>query len=231
MGSKYSVKKIEAFALRQSGASYRQIQEKLGITSRGTLSYWFKELILTPEAQKLLEKNSEKAARVGFMTFNKNRSERIKAEDISAHDEGRGFVGSLSKRELVLIGAALYWGEGTKSGGVKNTPRLVFTNSDPKMIRVFMRFAREGLHISAEKISGELHLYEGIDSEVAKQYWSNITEIPVEKFWSTYLVSGASQQKRPINRLPYGTVAIRIPGRLYLAKIKGMMDGMYEDCG
>ncbi len=223
-------KKSEAFSLRLAGASYREIQNKLGISSRGTLSYWFKELILTPEAQQRLEKHSAKAARVGFTQFNKNRSARIKAEDLEAYQSGKEIVGVLSHRELMLIGAALYWGEGTKSGGVNNTPRLVFTNSDPNMIVVFMHFVRNGLNIPEDKISGELHLYENINPNTAKIYWSEITGIPTNRFWFTNLVSRASQGRRPTNRLPYGTLAIRIPGRLYFARIRGMMDGLYESC-
>ncbi len=223
-------KKRRAFELREAGHSYRQIQEELGISSRGTLSYWFKDLMLSPKARKLLEKNSEKASRVGFTAFNNQRTERIRSEDLAAYDSGADYIGKLSSRELMLIGAALYWGEGTKSGGARNTPRLVFTNSDPKMVKVFMCFVLSGLHVPENKISGELHLYEGIDSSVAKRYWSEITGIPTERFWHTYSVSSASQSKRPKNRLPHGTLAIRIPGRLYFSKIKGMMDGLYSAC-
>lgn len=223
-------KKEEAFKLRLSGHSYRQIQSALGIASRGTLSYWFKDLVLTPEAEKRLAKYTAKATLVGFTGFNKGRTRRIFEEDMVAYTIGKEFVGTLSERELILVGAALYWGEGTKSGGVKNTPRLVFTNSDPKMIKVFMHFALHGLRIPKDKISGELHLYEGIDSDVAKKYWSKVTGISTERFWFTYLLSRASQQKRPSTRLPYGTLAIRIPGRLYFSRIKGMMEGLYDAC-
>jgi hypothetical protein len=73
-------------------------------------------------------------------------------------------------------------------------------------------------------------LYEVIDSYAAKRFWSIITVIPTCLFWFRYILSGASQQKRPANRLPHGTLAIRIPGRLYLSKIKGMMSGLYENC-
>lgn len=222
--------KQDAFALREVGASYREIQAKLGISSRGTLSYWFKDLVLTKGAQKRLEKNAAKATRVGFTSFNANRKLRIATADDEAYASGKVFVGTLSKRELLLLGAALYWGEGTKSGGVGRTPRLVFTNSDPKMIETFMHFALHGLGVPLDRISGELHLYQSIDADTAKKYWSHITSIPVERFWSTYLQSRASAGKRPTNRLPYGTLAIRIPGRLYMARIRGMMDGLHQSC-
>lgn len=219
-------KKEEAFALRLSGCSYREIQEQLGIASRGTLSYWFRELVLSPQAQKRLERNTEKASRVGFTKFNADRTQKIKDADALVFKAGLDSIGELTSRDLLLVGATLYWGEGTKSGGVKNTPRVVFTNSNPDMIRVFLKFARHSLSVPLERISGELHLYEGIHPDEAKKYWSLITDIPVERFWYTTQVSGASQHKRPASRLPYGTMAVRIPGRLYFSKIMGLIEGI-----
>jgi hypothetical protein len=96
------------------------------------------------------------------------------------------------------------------------------------MIKLFLRFLREILLIPEEKISGELHLYENIDHAAAKNFWSDISQIPVNRFWSTNLVSKSSQGKRPINRLPYGTIAIRVSGRKLFHQVMGMIDGLTE---
>ena len=41
-------------------------------------------------------------------------------------------IGQLTKRELLLVGASLYWAEGNKKQRV-----AVFANSDPDMIKIF----------------------------------------------------------------------------------------------
>ncbi|MBP6869238.1 MAG: hypothetical protein KBC16_04005 [Candidatus Pacebacteria bacterium] len=220
--------KRKAIELRLHGKSYSEIQRSLGVASKGTLSTWFRGLVLPPATLKLLETNIELATKRGLLAFNADRSARIKQENNEARDEGISLVDTLSKRELMLVGAALYWGEGTKSAGKNQTPRIVFTNSDPEMIKVFLRFVREALAIPDEKISGELHLYEDIDHDLAKEYWSEVTSIPVNRFWSTNLVSRASKGIRPTNRLPYGTLAIRIPGRTHFYKIQGLIKGLCE---
>jgi len=66
-----------------------------------------------------------------------NVLERRKAAEI-AHllDEGRARIGILSERDLLIAGAALYAGEGTKADGI-----VAFANSDPAMVAFFLRLA------------------------------------------------------------------------------------------
>ncbi len=218
--------KNRALALRLEGKSYSFIQRELGIASKGTLSEWFRNLELPPRSKNLLKENMELATKRGLLHFNTQRKKRILNENSEAFDEGIRDVGQMNERELMLVGAALYWGEGTKRGGKGKSNRVIFTNSEPKMVKLYMRFLREIFGIADEKFAAELHLYESIDHLVAKQYWSEITGIPVARFWSTNLVSRASQNKRPFNRLPYGTIGIRVSSRTLFNKIMGMIEGL-----
>lgn len=221
--------KEKAIALRLSGKSYTEIQRELGLASKGTLSVWFRELVLPPASRKLLQKNIARATERGLLAFNLERRQRIQMENAQAEVQAAAAVDKLSKRELMLVGATLYWGEGTKYVGKNQTPRLVFTNSDPGMLRLYMRFLREILEVPEEKLSGELHLYEHIDHADAKKYWSSITGIAPERFWSTNAVSRASRSKRPRNRLRYGTAAVRVPSRILYHRVKGMMQRLADE--
>lgn len=221
--------KDQVIKLRQQGNSYAQIMSALGLKSKGTVSYWLKDTILTKEAKKLLEKNSELAYRRGLYKANKNRQEKTNMENAESFSFGKDKIKPLDGYNLAILGATLYWGEGTKAEPKNTSYRMTaFTNSDPKMVYVFMKFLREILLVPENKICSGIHIYPSIDKNKAKIFWSKITKISKDKFYIVEQVSKASKGKRPINSLPFGTVVIKVYGRKYFYTIKGMIDGIVK---
>ena len=49
-------------------------------------------------------------------------------------------IGNLAERELIIAGAIAYWCEGRKNKPGRRADRVVFINSDPALIRFFLRF-------------------------------------------------------------------------------------------
>ncbi len=90
----------------------------------------------------------------------------------------------LSKKdELLKIAAVmLYWGEGTKSGG-----GVVLSNSNTKMIKLFLKFLREICGVDEGRLGVTLHLYEDHIAEVLIQEWSRIIGLPVTQFHKPFL--------------------------------------------
>lgn len=216
--------KLQAFKLRLEGNSYNEICRCLGIRSKGTLSSWFKELVLTPEAEERLKGNLELATRRKLLAFNEERSRRIRNENEAARESGAADVGSLSKRELLLVGAALYWGEGTKSEGSSSYNSLSFANSDPRMIQLFLRFLREVLEVPDEKIRCAIHMYDPSQETLTKEVWAACTRLPLTHFTVSYQVSGAGKGVR--KTLPYGTLSVRVHNRHLFYRVKGMIQGL-----
>lgn len=219
--------KEKAFALRKNGASYNKIRETLGIKSKGTLSYWFKDMKLSKKSEKLLAKNKQLARERGLFTANRERSSRIKNENNQAYADGLSSIPNLSKADILLIGTALYWAEGSKSEKTANLS-LNFSNSDPLMIAVYMRFVREILKIPEERIRAGIHIYPSIAPHDARKFWSTATKLPEERFYIITQISRASQGKRPYNILPYGTAVIKVNSRVQFHKVKGMMHGIIQ---
>ena len=216
--------KKEAITLRKGGESYSSIKKALNIKSKGTLSQWFKNLKLSEQSIKLLEKNNKLAHKRGLFIANNKRKIKIENENREAYIEGQSQIKSISKKELTLIGAALYWGEGTKSE--RGSVSICFSNSDPVMISVFMRFIREILKIPEDKIRAGIHIYPSISTDKAKKFWAQITKLPENRFYIIRQISRASQNKRPFNILPYGTAVIKINNRQQFYKVKGMIKGI-----
>lgn len=222
--------KQRAIQLRLEGKSYSEICEQLQLKSKGTLSTWFRDLKLPLKSRALLAKNTARATERGLLSFNKERSRLIREENEYAYKLGASNIGRLNERELSLLGAALYWGEGTKYERKGGSIALVFTNSDPEMIQVFMHFLRRILEIPEERIRAGIHMYSHSETEILKTriFWSKVTGLPRDRFYISQLISGASSLKRNTKKLPYGTLGIRINDRKVFFRVKGMMRGLID---
>lgn len=219
-----SSKKEKAMALRRKGYSYGQIMKKLNVTSKGTISYWFRDIKLSSDSKRRLEKNKKLSIERGLDNFNKKRSTRIKKENKSCFDSGLSEVSIQNTRELLILGAALYWGEGTKYED--SCPSLIFTNSDPDMVRSYMVFLRQGLKIEEEKIKAGIHLHPYVDEIESRVFWSDVTGLKKDLFYIVSAISSASASKRRRRKLPYGMVVIKVNNRKVFFRVKGMIEGL-----
>jgi hypothetical protein len=221
--------KNSAIELRRAGKSYSEILKELNLSSKGTLSAWFKNIDLSSKSRRLLKENTELAVKRGLHKFNLERTQKIVEENEVARIEGATMIGKISARELLILGAALYWGEGTKSERTSGNRNLAFANSDPDMIATFLRFIRDIFKVREEKIRAGIHIYPNISMETARGYWSAVTKLPADRFYIVTQVSRASQNKRPYNSLPYGTAVIRVCDRKLFFRVKGMIQGLIEN--
>lgn len=219
-------KKNKAIELRLTGLSYGQILKRLGLSSKGTLSLWFKNLDLSKDAKDKLKNNYLIAQKRGFLLFNKKRKNDIKIENQKFFKLGRSSLRFDTKKDLLLVGASLYWGEGTKYEG--NYPSLIFTNSDPSMIRLYMKFLREGLCVDEKLIKAGIHLHQNVGEREARSFWSQVTNLPTNLFYIIKVNNISSKNKRYKNKLPYGMVVIKVNKRKYFYIVKGMVDFLKE---
>lgn len=218
-----------AFDLRMSGRTYGEIRNIFGIP-KSTLSTWFSKLKLDSKVKKVLE-SKRKSGYLKLVEFNKVRTLNIGIENENARKDYELKIGKLNKRELMILGAALYWGEGYKNFDhtKKRYPYISFSNSDPLMVKVFIKFLEDVLGIPREKLNASAMIYPNMDSTVCIKYWQEITAIPKEKFKVYKALSRASSMKRPSNLLPYGTLQIRINNRLNFFKVMGLIDGVTKN--
>jgi len=213
----------KALKLRFAGKSYGEINQALGVP-KSTLSSWFKNLQLPPSIQKILIEKG-RVTRKHLMKFNQRRTRAIQIENQRINKEAVKEIRTLSKYELKLVGATLYWGEGYKNQKRKSKS-VQLSNSDPYLVTLFLRFLREILKIPEEKLNVSLHVHPNINEKSTIKFWSKITGIPSERFHVTHQISGTSQRKRPSNSLPYGTLDLRVHNRQNFYKIKGWIDGL-----
>jgi hypothetical protein len=155
-----------AVELRQRGLSYSDI-EKLVPVSRATLSLWLRDVPLTPEYRARLQLRKREAAQRRARALRKRRLDKeARIKRASAVE-----VGPVTSRDLFVAGVLAYAAEGTKNkpwGG----PRLVqFTNSDPNMITLYLRWL-DLIGVDRARIAFRVAIHQDADVEGAVKFWA-----------------------------------------------------------
>jgi transcriptional regulator with XRE-family HTH domain len=216
-------------ALRKKGRTYAEISRALNIP-KSTVAWWLRggvKISISLE-RKMLER-SRKKWRKNINEFNKVygkiRSEEAARSREKYKKEAAKDIKRISKKDLKLIGSALYWAEGSNH---RNSFR--FANSDPEMVKIMMKFLREVCNIPDEKIKARIHLYPHINKEKANSYWKNITGLSSSSFHKPQTqISKASKRKRPINKLLYGTLHLSICSTETAFRARGWIKGICEN--
>lgn len=223
--------KNEALKLRLSGKSYNEISRIL-LIPKSTLSGWLADVTLSVEARERIQERVYSGSLRGLIKRNKNQTHQAIQRMRIARAQGRKEIGALTQGELKLIGIALYWAEGYKRPLVRNGKEVTYhpvalTNSDPNLVMIFLRFLREICLVKDEKIMADIRIYEHMNEENLLKFWRDITGLPKENVGKVYYgVSKSSMGKRPFNRLPYGTIQIRVSSTNLFHKIIGWIEGL-----
>lgn len=157
--------RARARELRLQGWTYDRIQLELGC-SKSSISLWVRDLP-KPERKRTREEASAIARRGWEATLQKREEERRQTKRVAAAE-----VGAMTDRELFLVGVGLYWAEGSKSKPYRRQERIVFVNSDPDMITVFLAWLHL-LGIERERLRFAVHIHETADAAAAERFWAN----------------------------------------------------------
>lgn len=90
----------------------------------------------------------------------------------------------LSQKELWLMGIMLYWAEGSKEKDSKPGSGVSFSNSDPRMLKLFLSWLKGACQVTGDRIYYEIYLHESHRDSLKE----------VQKFWHDKLLVGNSHQ-------------------------------------
>ncbi|MER5909291.1 hypothetical protein ABT124_02010 [Streptomyces sp. NPDC001982] len=163
-----------ARGLRRQGWTYNQIQAELGC-SKSSVSLWVRDLPrpepkCTPEEQRA-------RMNAGLARLHASRDQ----ERTTAKQTAATAIGELSDRELFIAGVALYWAEGSKDKPYRRTEVLQFINSDPNVIKLFLRWL-ELLEVRRDRLTLRVSIHETADVEAAERFWAEVVGVEVSAF-------------------------------------------------
>ncbi len=222
--------KEKAIELRKKGFSYSEILKEIPV-SKSTLSLWLRSIGLAKKQKQRLTEKKLAAALRGAKTRNDYRLAITKEIKNKARHE----IGDMSKRDLWFIGTALYWAEGAKQKEHNISQIVKFSNSDPKMIKIFLGWLQNICSISKSEISFRIALHETAINKLAKvqEYWSNITGFPINHFqkidWKRNKIN---TRRKNVGDNYYGLLNVYIKNSTNLnRKIEGWIEGICSHSG
>lgn len=163
--------RTRARELRAQAWTLQEIADELGV-AKSSVSVWVRDVEFAAKPRR----------RVAAQRSYVHPARKAKLRQIQRLDrEGVERVGTLSDREFLMAGIALYAGDGSKQDG-----RVSFANSNPTIVRFFCRWLRTFFDIDESRLRVRLYLHEGLDLDAAVEHWSSVTGIPPGQFSKPY---------------------------------------------
>lgn len=213
----------QALNLRRKGKSIREIARLLSI-SPSTVSVWCKDIILSIEQKNNLLRSKSRILHLRKLAAESHQNKVLRVKNLVEKAEEE--IGLLTKKELFLIGVALYWGEGFKS---LKEGRMGFCNSDPRMIKFMMKWFKEALKIKSEDFifRTEFNQSHKDREEKIKFFWSRLVRMPLDQFEKSYYHKSVWLRAYPNRDDYFGILRIRIrKSSVLLNKTKGWINGL-----
>lgn len=168
-GGKY-VERARARELRAQAWTLKDIANELGV-AKASVSVWVRDVDFVPRPRN----RGHPAGPFHPMRLKKE------AEIERCQQEAIELIGDVSERDRLMYALALYAGE-----GAKGDDKIVFANSDPDLIRVFLSWFRHQFEPDESRLRMRLYLHEDLDLDRALEFWSELTRIPISQFQKPY---------------------------------------------
>lgn len=193
-GIRSPVLEAKAVALRKSGLSFKDINRELGVPLP-TLSGWLRGVQLTAAQKEQLNRRWRQGLVTARKAAVKWHNEQKAMRHEHAKQQANDVYEKIDKDDPIFLEVALaflYLGEGFKRDG-----NFGLGNSDPKVLRFYVRALRKLYDIRPEAFRAELHLRADQDEEALKIFWSKELGLPLSCF------RYAIKDKRTIGRPTY----------------------------
>lgn len=169
--------RVRARDLREQGLDYKQIAAELGV-SKSSVSLWVRDL---PRPPGLSYEECRKRAAEGVRRYWAAERPIREAEREAVRTAAVAQIGQLNDREVLIAGAIAYWCEGAKNKPYRRSDRVVFMNSDPALIGLFLRFL-EAAGVERDRLIYQVQIHESADVQAAQRYWQIVTEADGAQF-------------------------------------------------
>lgn len=201
-----SRERLLAREMRKNGKSLGDIAQIVGV-AKSTVGLWCRDIVLTKEqVTTLIKRKGERHVEGKMRAWEWHRNEKImrlrKYENVGALQ-----IGKISKRELHVLGIALYWAEGSKNDG-----RVLLTNSDPDMINLYIRWLKECLGVVDERFVCRLTINELHNDRLVEieRHWSKVIHIPLDQFTKTTVIHSKLNKLYRNRKTYYGVMPVYV---------------------
>lgn len=217
------VLKNKAKSLRRNGYTVRDIAKKLGI-SFSTVSFWCRDIKLSRSVINKMKFVKKSRSIKGLLRYSEKRREQRIENVILQKNIGAKMVGNLSRRDIIMIGLGLYWGEGYK----ESNGEMGFTNSNPNMILFYLKWLFNTYQINKERLTFRLSLnnfFKKKERDI-KNFWTKFLKVDDEQFTKTTFIKTKLKKAFDIENTIYkGILRVKVKkGLIFKNKTLGAID-------
>jgi hypothetical protein len=169
--------RAKARDLREQGLDYEEIVAELGV-SKSSVSLWVRDM---PRPPGLSYEERRKRSAEGVRKYWAAERPIREAERQAISAAAAAQIGPLSDREIIIAGAIAYWCEGAKNKPYRRDDRVIFMNSDPALIKFFLRFL-EAAGTEHDGLIYSVQIHETADADAAQRFWLEITRADPAQF-------------------------------------------------
>jgi transcriptional regulator with XRE-family HTH domain len=164
--------KESAIKFRKEGLSLKQIAEKLGV-SKGSVSLWVRDIKLSEEQKIKLNPT------LGGNTYARDYFQKFRKE---YQKEGRALIKDSTKD--FIAGLMLFWAEGSK-----DRCSVIFSNSNPYMIRFFLQFLIKYFNVDKNNVAFSFQWYSGnsLTFKKVKNFWLDTLDLTEKNLKRCYI--------------------------------------------
>lgn len=218
-----SKEKIIARKLRRKGESIKKIAQTLKV-SVSTASLWCRDIELTNKQVENLRKRQTDPFYGKRLDYYLRKKKEFNLKLLNLKKEGISSIGKLSRREIFLIGIALYWGEGFKKDSLVGLATL-----DINIAKFFIFWINKSFGITSKdlilRITANIS-YKNKIIELSK-YWSRELGISENQFSKPFFQNTKWKKEYENKENYHGVLRIKVRRSIdLLRKIFGYIEGI-----
>lgn len=136
-------------------------------------------------------------------------------------------IGEMSDRDLFMAGVALYWAEGSKDKPYDRRENVIFVNSDPGVIELYLAWL-DLLGVARDRLRYNVMIHETADATSAERYWANLVGADHSAFNKTTLKKhNPKTVRKNVGENYRGCLTVRVSqGADLYRRIEGWWSGM-----
>ena len=186
----------------------KNIARRLGV-SVSSVSLWVRDIELLPEQRAALRNKMS-----GGWSAN-----AIAARQRRNNNQAAGRDVARRRAHLFVAGCMLFWAEGARARNA-----VIFTNSDPEMMRLFAHFLRSCYRVPDHRFAVTCNLFaDHLERQrEIETFWLETLELPRSCLRKSIVnIYSKHSQKKRRNKLPYGTCRLVVCDTAIVQSIYG----------
>lgn len=218
--------KSRAIQLRlEQQLSYTAIMKQL-LVAKSTLSEWLRPFPLSKEKIIELRRTAWKNNEAKIELFRATMREKRAKKDDEVYQKYMKRFAKVSAREMFISGLILYLGEGAKT----NNYTISLANTDPRIMKFFVKWLCKFFSVSKDKLKAHLHLYENMNIKKEKEFWKSELGFGDNQFYKHYITKFKKSSFLYKESFRHGTCAISMSNtvlkRTIMMAIKAYVDSV-----